>query len=404
MGSDIEVPHFFLCPISLEIMKDPVTLSTGITYDRHSIEKWIFCRENNICPVTKQILSDSELIPNHTLRRLIQSWSTERIPTPRPPIKKAQIVKILEHSKSSPQLQIKCLQELKSISSESETNKRSIEAAGGAEVLAWIINKGDNSSLQENEFELIKRASGEALSILYNLQLSENALKCLLDINDRFMESLICVIQHGTYESRTYAVLLLKSMLELAEPVQLARLTREFFVQLVQLLGDDISQKASKATLQVLTSSCAWRRNKVKALEAGAVAVLVDRLLDSIERRDCEMVVVLLEQLCQCAEGRAELLKHGAGLAVVSKKILRVSQVVSEGGVKILHSIAKFSASPSVVQEMLQLGVVARLCLVLQDDCGSNTQKKARKILKLHARVWKNSSCLPTNLSYLYPC
>ncbi|KAM7505060.1 hypothetical protein LguiB_003964 [Lonicera macranthoides] len=390
-------------------MKDPVTLSTGITYDRDSIEKWIFSRGNNICPVTKQVLPDSELIPNHTLRRLIQSWCTlnasygvERIPTPRAPLTKAQIVKILEHSKSSPQSQMKCLQELKSLSSESETNKRCIEAAGGAEFLVWIINNTDNSFLQENELEL-KSASDEALSILYNLQLSEKGLKCLLDKNDKFIECLTCVMQSGTYESRTYAVLLLKSVLEQAEPMQLASLTREFFFELVQLLHDEISQKASKAALQVLSNSCVWGRNRVKAVEAGAVAVLTDKLLNSSERRDCEMVVILLDQLCQCAEGRAEFLKHGAGLAVVSKKILRVSQVVSEGGVRILHSIAKFSANPSVVQEMLQLGVAAKLCLVLQVDCGTKTKDKAREILKLHARVWKNSSCLPMNFFSSYP-
>ncbi|CAA0810724.1 plant U-box 24 [Striga hermonthica] len=37
---EIEVPQYFLCPISLQIMKDPVTTVTGITYDRDCIEKW----------------------------------------------------------------------------------------------------------------------------------------------------------------------------------------------------------------------------------------------------------------------------------------------------------------------------------------------------------------------------
>ncbi|KAJ7971683.1 RING-type E3 ubiquitin transferase [Quillaja saponaria] len=90
---EIDVPPFFLCPISLEIMKDPVTISTGITYDRESIEKWLFSGKNNSCPVTKQPLTEStDLTPNHTVRRLIQAWCTvnashgvERIPTPKPP-------------------------------------------------------------------------------------------------------------------------------------------------------------------------------------------------------------------------------------------------------------------------------------------------------------------------------
>lgn len=36
--SELIVPNHFRCPISLELMKDPVTLSTGITYDRETIE------------------------------------------------------------------------------------------------------------------------------------------------------------------------------------------------------------------------------------------------------------------------------------------------------------------------------------------------------------------------------
>jgi hypothetical protein len=69
---DIEVPYYFICPISLQIMKDPVTAITGITYDRESIEHWLFISKNTTCPVTKQPLPrDSGLTPNHTLRRLI---------------------------------------------------------------------------------------------------------------------------------------------------------------------------------------------------------------------------------------------------------------------------------------------------------------------------------------------
>nr|DAD27995.1 TPA_asm: hypothetical protein HUJ06_029463 [Nelumbo nucifera] len=36
-------------PISLEIMTDPVTVSTGQTYDRSSIQKWLRAGHNT-CP------------------------------------------------------------------------------------------------------------------------------------------------------------------------------------------------------------------------------------------------------------------------------------------------------------------------------------------------------------------
>lgn len=405
---EIEVPPFFLCPISLEIMKDPVTVSTGITYDRESIEKWLFSGKNETCPVTKQPIPDSELTPNHTLRRLMQAWCTmnashgiERIPTPKPPINKTQIVKLINDAKS-PQSQIKCLTRLRSIAAESETNKRCLEASGAVDFLASLIGNYNDTS-----FDHSTRASDEALCILNNLHLSEKVLKNLMAKNLGFELSLTRVMQRGSYESRVHAVVLLKSVLDVADPMRIIGLRPEFFVELVQVLRDhQVSRPAAKAALQLMIQLCPWGRNRVKAVEAGAVPALIELLLEvnsSERRRCCEMAMAALDLLCGCAEGRAEFLRHSAGLAMVSKKILRVSQAGSEKAVRILYAISKFSATPAVLQEMLQLGVVAKLCLVIQVDCGGKTKEKAREILKLHARTWKNSSCVPMHLLNSYP-
>ncbi|KAJ9181291.1 hypothetical protein P3X46_009434 [Hevea brasiliensis] len=411
---EIDVPPFFLCPISLQIMRDPVTVPTGITYDRESIEKWLFSGKNDTCPVTKQVISDCDLTPNLTLMRLIQSWCTlnashgiERIPTPKPPISKAQIAKIIKDATKSPQQQIACLRKLRSIANVNDTNKKCMEAAGAVEFLASIVNSFNSLSFEESTSDgdaiEVTRPSDEALSILYGLQLSKSGLKTLIGNNGEIIQSLTNVLQNGNYESRAYASLLLKSVFEVADPMQLINLRTQLFVEIVQVLRDQISHQASKAALQLFVSLCPWGRNRIRAVEANAVSVLIDLLLDSTEKRACEMALIVLDLLCQCAEGRAEFLRHGAGLAVVSKKILRVSQVASEKAVRILLSVSKFSTTSSVLQEMLQIGVVAKLCLVLQVDCGSKTKEKAKEVLKLHARAWKNSACIPANLLSFYP-
>ncbi|KAJ4967126.1 hypothetical protein NE237_018975 [Protea cynaroides] len=46
---EVDVPSYFLCPISLQIMKDPVTVSSGITYDREpkmrvQVDLWKFSK------------------------------------------------------------------------------------------------------------------------------------------------------------------------------------------------------------------------------------------------------------------------------------------------------------------------------------------------------------------------
>ncbi|XP_043722672.1 E3 ubiquitin-protein ligase PUB23-like [Telopea speciosissima] len=398
---EIDVPSYFLCPISMEIMRDPVIVSSGITYDRGSIERWIFSsKNNNTCPVTRQplLLSETDLMtPNHTLRRLIQSWCTlnaiDRIPTPKPPVDKAQILKLLNEAKI-PQHQMRCLRSLRSIANESERNRRSLESAGAVEFLTSIVE-------EDNEGP----STDEALYILHRLQISEVGLKKLLvRRNGDFIERLMMwVLQHGSYTSRAYATLLLKSIFEVSDPIYLMALRVEHYVQIVNVLRDQISQQASKASLQILVELCQWNRNRIKAVEAGAVSVLIEILLETTEKRDCEMVLVALDQLCGCAEGRAELLRHGAGIAVVSKKIVRVSHVATDRGVRILSSVSRFSATSSVLQEMLQVGVVSKLCLVLQVDCSLKTKEKAKEMLRLHSRVWKKSSCIPLHLLSSYP-
>ncbi|CAL1395003.1 unnamed protein product [Linum trigynum] len=390
--SEIDVPPFFLCPISLQIMKDPVTLPTGITYDRDSIERWLFSssaaangNNNKTCPVTKQpIPPDADLTPNIILRRLIQSWCTlnashgfHRIPTPKPPASRAQISKLIRSatSSSSHHSQIKCLRQLKSLAKESEANKRSIESAGAVDFLISVVVNFNHDSELDCIEQFGSSPCDEALSLLHGLRIPEPALKDLVS----------------------------KSTLHVADPLRIIGIRTGFFGEVVQLVRDQISKQASKAALGLLIEMCPWGRNRVKAVESGAVSVLVDLLLDSSERRACEMALAALDVLCQCAEGRAEFVKHAAGLAVVSKKILRVSAVATEKAVRILLSVGKSSATAAVLQEMLQIGVVAKLCLVLQVESSGRAKDKAREVLRLHARVWKNSPCVPATLLSSYP-
>jgi transcriptional antiterminator Rof (Rho-off) len=52
---------------------------------------------------------------------------------------------------------------------------------------------------------------------------------------------------------------------------------------------------------------------------------------------------------------------------------------------------------------MLNVGVVAKLLLLLQVDSGERARAKAMELLRTHARVWKNSPCLQPHLKANYP-
>lgn len=77
---EINIPADFRCPITLDLMTDPVVVATGQTYDRTSIVLWIESGHKT-CPKTGQTLAHTNLVPNIALKSLIAMWCREhRIP------------------------------------------------------------------------------------------------------------------------------------------------------------------------------------------------------------------------------------------------------------------------------------------------------------------------------------
>ncbi|KAK8969004.1 U-box domain-containing protein 4 [Platanthera guangdongensis] len=69
----IPIPPDFCCPLSLELMSDPVIVASGQTYERAFIKKWLD-QGFKVCPKTRQTLGHSNLIPNYTVKALIENW------------------------------------------------------------------------------------------------------------------------------------------------------------------------------------------------------------------------------------------------------------------------------------------------------------------------------------------
>ncbi|AAF16662.1 U-box domain-containing protein 43 [Arabidopsis thaliana] len=68
----------FICPLTKQVMHNPVTLENGQTFEREAIEKWFQeCRENGqplSCPITSKELSITDLSPSIALRNTIEEW------------------------------------------------------------------------------------------------------------------------------------------------------------------------------------------------------------------------------------------------------------------------------------------------------------------------------------------
>ncbi|CAL4967817.1 unnamed protein product [Urochloa decumbens] len=68
----------FMCPLTKQVMHDPVTIETGQTFEREAILKWFReCRDSGrkpTCPLTQKELRTTDISPSIALRNVIDEW------------------------------------------------------------------------------------------------------------------------------------------------------------------------------------------------------------------------------------------------------------------------------------------------------------------------------------------
>lgn len=78
--TQLTVPEEFTCPLSHEIMNDPVITPNGTTCDKAALIKWL--NQHSTCPFTRAPLSPNQLVSNRVLKDLIEKWKTENAAGP----------------------------------------------------------------------------------------------------------------------------------------------------------------------------------------------------------------------------------------------------------------------------------------------------------------------------------
>ena len=72
-----EAPENLCCPISMELMTQPVLSADGFTYDRHAIEAWL-ARGKTTSPTTGAPLAHTMLTPNHLVKSMIAEYQESK--------------------------------------------------------------------------------------------------------------------------------------------------------------------------------------------------------------------------------------------------------------------------------------------------------------------------------------
>ena len=71
-SKSVDIPSEFLCPITNEVMKDPVIAFDGHTYERSKITDYL--KQHSKSPVTGDAAEYSMVIPNKAMKKQIQAF------------------------------------------------------------------------------------------------------------------------------------------------------------------------------------------------------------------------------------------------------------------------------------------------------------------------------------------
>uniref|UniRef100_A0A2N9I2W7 RING-type E3 ubiquitin transferase n=1 Tax=Fagus sylvatica TaxID=28930 RepID=A0A2N9I2W7_FAGSY len=295
------IPHEFLCPITLEIMTDPVIVATGQTYERESIQKWLDSNHRT-CPKTGQYLFHLSLAPNFALKNLIVQWCEannlelpKKDPCIGPASSSTELIKeisfLVENLSSSElDVQLGAVVKLRMLSKENPDNRILIANHGGIPPLVQLLYL-PNSKIQEH-----------TVTALLNLSI-DKANKRLI-AREGAIPAIIQILQNGTHEARENSAAALCSLSTLDDNKVLVG-TLNGIPPLVDLLQHGTTRGKKDAATALFNLSLN-QANRSRAIKAGIIPPLLHVLEDKNMGMIDEALSILL-LLASHPEGRNEI-------------------------------------------------------------------------------------------------
>ncbi|KAK6931005.1 Armadillo [Dillenia turbinata] len=377
-SDSVKIPDDFLCPISLELMRDPVIVSTGQTYERSYIQRWIDSG-NATCPKTQQKLDNLTLTPNYVLRSLITQWcDRHKIEQPtgltNGKIKRSDgtsrdvssdmsVIQALVHKLSSRSNEERkaAAAEIRSLSKRSTDNRILIAEAGAIPPLVNLLTSEDITT-QEN-----------AVTCILNLSIYENNKGLIMLANA--IPSIVQVLRVGSMEARENAAATLFS-LSLADENKIIIGASGAIPALVDLLENG-SARGKKDAATALFNLCIYQGNKGRAVRAGIITALLKMLTDSSTCMVDEALTIL-SVLASHQEAKAAIVK--ASTIPVLIDLLRTGMPRNkENAAAILLALCKRDTENLAC--LSRLGAVIPLTEIAKNGT-ERGQRKANSILE----------------------
>ncbi|MCL7031966.1 hypothetical protein MKW94_002238 [Papaver nudicaule] len=352
-------------------MTDPVILSSGHTFDRSSIQRWLDSG-NRTCPITKQLLPQNpSLIPNHALRSLISNFSSSSSQSKsllQEPDPQTLISNLTCRSSAPLHSKIYSLDQLNRLCKSNPFFRQRLTESGAVSTVLNYVGSED-SRLQES-----------ALLLLLNLSLDDDNKVGL--VAEGAIGRVISALRFGKPNCKAYAATMLTS-LAMVEVNKGTIGAYPFAIDtLVSLLreGKGRERKEAATALYVL---CSFPDNKKRAVECGAVPILIEMVNTGMER-----AIEVLGLLAKCKEGREEMEN-------IDECVRVLIQVLKEGSSRsiicalaVLNSLCSHSEEISL--EVRGEGVL-EICLGLSEDDNDKISRNATNLVQTLSRCFSRA-------------
>ncbi|CDY54132.1 BnaC01g43110D [Brassica napus] len=379
------------CPISLEIMNDPVVLETGHTYDRSSIAKW-FSAGNITCPKTGKNLESTVLVGNVSVKQVIQSYFKKEIDQKSMKKKKKKKTSIPESLAAEeagklisdflagelinggPKEMVKALVEIRILTKTTSFNRSRLVEAGVVESLMKLLRPGD-PTIQEN-----------AMAAILNLS-KDIAGKVRIGGSGGGLEMIVEVLNEGARrESRQHAAAAIFYLSSLGDYSRSIGEIPDSIPGLLRIVkGCDYGDSPKRNALIAIRSLLIQHSdNHWRVLAAGAVSVLLD-LVRSGEIGDGVKAdsIAVLAKIAEYPDGMISVLRRG-GLKLAVKVLgsSEVSPVTKQHCVVLLLNLCVNGGSDVVGALAKDPSVMGSLYTALSNgECGGG--RKASALIKM---------------------
>ncbi|XP_027330923.1 U-box domain-containing protein 18-like [Abrus precatorius] len=381
-------PEDFRCPISLELMMDPVTVSTGQTYDRASIRKWLKAG-NTKCPKTGENLKNTELVPNTTLKRLIQHFCADNgISLAKSFNRSRDITRTIVAGSPAAAHAVQFLSWFLTRRLVFGTQEQKHRAAYEIRVLArssifnraCLIEVGTVPPLLELLASEDKSTQENAISALLKLAKHANGPENIM--NSGGLKPVLSVLKKGlSLEVRQTAAATIFYLSSVKEYRKTIGENPEVIPALVELVKEGTTCGKKNAVVAIC-GLLLLPKNHQRALEAGAVPALVGVLGSSNKDELVTEALAVLAALAENVDGARAILQASALRLITGMLRSATSRAGKEHSASILLSLC-VNVGGEVVGVLAKDPSLMPLLYSLLTDGTSHAAKKARFLIKV---------------------